>query len=82
MHAAIKKIGNSSGILIPKPMLAQLGAMPGDRVDITFADGKLIIEFISPRAGWAEDAKKIAEAGDDMLVWPEFSNAGDDDLQW
>jgi antitoxin MazE len=82
MHAAIKKIGNSSGILIPKPMLTQLGAVPGDSVDITFADGKLIIEFSLPRAGWAEDAKKIAEAGDDALVWPEFSNAGDDDLQW
>lgn len=35
-----------------------------------------------PRAGWAEDAKRIAEAGDDALVWPEFANEGDDELTW
>jgi len=82
MQASIKKIGNSSGVLIPKPMLTQLGAVPGDRVDISYADGRLIIEFLPPRAGWAEDAKKIAAAGDDALAWPEFANSGDDDLQW
>ncbi len=82
MQASIKKIGNSAGVLIPKPLLAQLGAAPGDSVDISFEDGKLQIAFAHPRAGWAEDAKKIAEAGDDHLVWPEVSNAGDDDLQW
>jgi antitoxin MazE len=69
MQASIKKIGNSSGVLIPKPMLTQLGAIPGDSVDISYADGKLIIEFLHPRAGWAEDAKKIAAAGDDALQW-------------
>jgi len=35
-----------------------------------------------PRAGWAEAFRKIAEAGDDKLVWPEFSNADDADLSW
>ncbi len=82
MQASIKKIGNSSGVLIPKPMLTQLGAVPGDSVDISYAEGRLIIEFRHPRAGWADDAKAVAAAGDDTLVWPEFSNIGDDDLQW
>jgi antitoxin MazE len=82
MHASIKKIGNSSGVLIPKPMLTQLGAVPGDTVDISFSDGRLIIEFARPRAGWAEDAKKLAASGDDALVWPEFANEGDSELQW
>lgn len=35
-----------------------------------------------PRAGWAEASRKIAEAGDDALVWPEFGNAEDEDLVW
>jgi antitoxin MazE len=35
-----------------------------------------------PRAGWADAAKRIAEAGDDSLVWPEFGNRGDDELKW
>ncbi len=33
-------------------------------------------------AGWAEAARKVAEAGDDVLVWPEFGNEADADLQW
>jgi len=32
--------------------------------------------------GWAEDAKRVAAAGDDALVWPEVGNAGDDELVW
>ncbi len=35
-----------------------------------------------PRVGWADASKKIAEAGDDALVWPEFPNADDNDLHW
>jgi antitoxin MazE len=35
-----------------------------------------------PRDGGAEAARKIAEAGDDNLVWPEFPNADDADLRW
>jgi antitoxin MazE len=35
-----------------------------------------------PRAGWAEDAKRVAEAADDALVWPELENADDNALRW
>jgi uncharacterized protein YcaQ len=34
------------------------------------------------RAGWAEDAARVAAAGDDALVLPEFPNEGDEDLSW
>ena len=34
------------------------------------------------RAGWAEAARKIAEAGDDRLVMGEFGNAADKELDW
>ncbi len=36
----------------------------------------------SPRAGWAEATRMIAEAGDDALVIGEFGNAADSDLIW
>jgi hypothetical protein len=36
----------------------------------------------SARQGWAEAARKIAEAGDDALVMGEFSNAADAELAW
>jgi antitoxin MazE len=28
----------------------------------------------NPREGWAADGKRLAESGDDALVWPEFGN--------
>ena len=34
------------------------------------------------RAGWAEAARKIAEAGGDALVMGEFGNASDSELAW
>ena len=82
MKVAIRKMGNSRGILIPKPILAQLGLV--DTADLQVRDGVLEIRALRehPRAGWAEDAERIAQAGDDELVWPEFSNADDADLAW
>ena len=82
MKVAIRKMGNSRGILIPKPILAQLGLE--DTADLQVRDGVLEIRALRehPRHGWAEDAERIAQAGDDELVWPEFSNADDADLAW
>jgi antitoxin MazE len=34
------------------------------------------------RTGWAEAARKIAEAGDDALAMGEFGNAADAELAW
>ena len=83
MRTAVRKIGNSQGVLIPKPMLAQTG-MGGD-VDISVENGAIVIRPIQdhqPRAGWAQAAREIAAKGDDTLAWPEFGNAGDADRQW
>jgi antitoxin MazE len=34
------------------------------------------------RDGWLDASKKISAAGDDALVWPEFSNTEDAELVW
>ncbi len=36
----------------------------------------------NPRQDWAKDGQQIAEAGDDVPVWPEFGNEGDAELVW
>ena len=36
----------------------------------------------NPREGWADDARRLAEQGDDALVWPELTNEDDADLVW
>jgi antitoxin MazE len=84
MRAAIRKLGNSSGVIIPKAMLAEIGIAAGDAVDLSLEDSRIIItpQKRRPREGWAEASKAIAEAGDDALVWPEFANAADADLTW
>lgn len=84
MRAAVRKMGNSSGVIIPKPLLAELGVQAGDDIDMTMKGGKLVLAPIKPhpRAGWAEASKALAEAGEDGLVWPEFANADDEDWVW
>lgn len=80
MQVSIRKTGNSQGVLIPKPILAQVGL--NDVADLKLNNGVIEIRPAkrNPREGWAKDSQRIAEAGDDRLVWPEFSNQGDADL--
>ena len=82
MEVTIRKMGNSQGVLIPKPILAQLG-LEGT-ADLQVRDGVIEIRPLrrNPREGWAADAQRVAAQGDDALVWPELANAGDDALVW
>ena len=82
MHVSIRPIGNSRGIVIPKPMLAQLGLEDG--ADLTVENGTLVIRkpTLPARAGWADAAKAVAANAEDGLVLGEFANEGDKDLTW
>ena|ERR1700686_4144142 len=79
---AIRRIGNSQGIVIPKPLLAQVGLE--DHADVTIERDALVLRKPAKptRAGWAAAAKKIAELGDDVLVMGEFGNKDDAELSW
>lgn len=82
MKTTVRKIGNSQGVLIPKPLLAQAGIEC--EAEITLEDGAIVLRKPVPavRRGWAEASREIAEAGDDALTWPEFDNADDTEWQW
>ena len=82
MQVAIRKMGNSQGVLIPKPILAQVGLEGA--ADLQVRDGVIEIRVIrrNPREGWADDARRLAGQGGDALVWPELANAGDAELVW
>ena len=84
MRAPLRKLGNSSGVIIPKAILSQLGVKLGDDLDLSVDDGRIVLAPLKhhPRAGWADAAKHIANAGDDSVLWPEFGNAGDNELKW
>jgi antitoxin MazE len=82
MKTLIRPLGNSQGVLIPKPILAQVG-MVGE-VDMTVEDGAIVLlpAHRKPRNGWVEASQKLAETSDDAPVWPEFGNADDGSLKW
>jgi antitoxin MazE len=82
MKIALRAMGNSHGFLIPKPILEQTGLV--DCADLQVVNGVIEIRPIqqNPRQGWAADSQRIAAAKDDELIWPEFSNNDDSDLEW
>ncbi len=84
MRAALRRLGNSRGVILPKPVLAQLGIGQDDELDMQVEQDRIVLTRrpAAPRAGWAEAAARIAAAGDDAPVWPEFANEGDSTLEW
>lgn len=81
MKVPIRRIGNSQGIIIPKPLLIQLGV--GEEIEMEASEERIVLRKPSQvRVGWAEEARKIAVAGEDALIWPEFANEADSELEW
>jgi antitoxin MazE len=92
MRSSVRKIGNSAGVILPKPVLASIGANVGDTVDVTLEDGRIVIAPVNaavrkhPRGGWAEEARAMAEAGltEEEREWLEapLSAEADAKLEW
>jgi len=84
MRSVVRKMGNLSGIIIPKLILSEIGMKPGDDVELGIENGRLVVEVKrpNPRAGWADDARNIADAGDDLPLLGEFGNDADAELTW
>ena len=82
MKVAIMKIGESHGVLIPKPILTQLGLV--GTADLQVRNDVIEIRAVrrNPREGWADDARRLAAVGANALVWTEFANEGDSELVW
>jgi antitoxin MazE len=82
MKTTIRKMGNSRGVIIPKPLLAEAGLE--DEAEIVIEDGAIVLRRPQrkTRDGWAEASRAITTAGDDALVWPEFGNQEDAELEW
>lgn len=84
IHVNIRQVGNSEGIVIPKPILQQVGLTRDAGAEMTIEDDAIILRRPSNslRKGWAEAARRIADASDDALVMGEFANAEDSEIVW
>ena len=83
VKTTIRRFGNSQGVLIPKPVLAQVRLEEGP-AEMTVEGDAIVLRRVQQdvRTGWAHAAAALGASGGDALVWPEFGNAQDDELVW
>jgi antitoxin MazE len=82
MLATIRRLGNSQGVLIPKPLLRQVGLV--DQADMRVEGDALVLRKpkAEPRHNWAEASQALAALEDDALLLPDFSNESDAEISW
>jgi antitoxin MazE len=80
MKARLVRIGNSRGIRLPKPVIAELGLT--DEVDVEVLPDCLVIRpSRGRRTGWAEAARALAAEGGDTLLDPPVTTRFDSE-EW
>jgi len=70
MELQIKKFENSTGVIIPRAILQQLGVRDYSHFEVTILGDKLILQPVRRiRDGWAQACKKItAECHNPQLI--------------
>ena len=84
MKTAIRKMGNSQGVLIPKPFLLQTGLDIGE-VEIEVENESIVIRKPKrkSREGWSQACQRLAEkAAAQAIAWPLIGNNVDADFSW
>jgi antitoxin MazE len=85
MQSSLRRIGNSTGLVLPKAILGQIGIEQGAVLDLVVDNGRLIATPVEnqTRSGWDDAAMQISESKDrDTELWSGFGNEGDDALAW
>jgi antitoxin MazE len=86
LQTTLRKMGNSTGLILPKAMLDQLGLASGAKIELRVENGEVIARPLKRkvREGWEEAAKEVGAAGltADEREWLEFDDPieGDDDV--
>lgn len=81
MKTKIRKIGNSSGVILSKKMLEELNIEPKDELELIVKEGKILIQKITqPRENWKEQFLK-AGALKEKEVLMDFPNQFDEE-EW
>lgn len=84
MRTALRKVGNSAGMIVPKAILDELGSKPGEEFDIRVEAGRIVATPLRnpPRFGWAEAAGDMGATAEEDPAWTGFGNDADRDLAW
>lgn len=83
MEIIIRNIGNSKGVVLPKPLLAQAGLDTQTTAEVLVENGAIVLRKPAKpvRAGWAEAASMLAQQQGDALFMGELAN-DDAELAW
>jgi antitoxin MazE len=83
LQSTLRKMGNSTGMILPKAILEQLGLASGAKIELRVENGEVIAcpAKRKVREGWEEDAKRIGAEGltEEELEWLEFDDGIVDD---
>lgn len=72
MIVKLRKIGNSTGVLLSKSIIEQCSIK--DQVSLEVKGNAIIIQSVAePRKGWAEAAQQMRTVGDDELLLNDMS---------
>ncbi|MEG3087363.1 AbrB/MazE/SpoVT family DNA-binding domain-containing protein [Sphingomonas sp. PB4P5] len=85
MQTALRKMGNSTGMILPRAILGQIGVTTGAAMDLRVENGRLIATPVitATRAGWAASAATIATSDSpEEADWQGFANKDDQNLAW
>lgn len=85
MQTALRKMGNSTGVIIPKGILGQAGLHTGTLMDVSLEGERVVLTPVRkhPREGWEESAALIAQEHDPELEdWLNVPNEEDAKLEW
>jgi antitoxin MazE len=85
MEVTIRTIGNSKGVVLPKPLLARAGLDGQATASLEVENGAIVLRKPAQtvvRAGWAAAAASVAAKESDTLLMGEFGNVDDTELTW
>lgn len=82
MKVSLVRIGNSQGVRIPKPIIAQAGLTKD--LELEVRDGGILLSPIrTTRSGWDAAFARMHDAGDDALLdRPTSTKWDDDEWEW
>jgi antitoxin MazE len=83
MRSALRKMGNSTGMILPAPLLRAAGLGVGAELELAVEEGRIIATPVlkEVRTGWAEAAAAISLTEEDR-EWLGAPLASDAELEW
>lgn len=86
LQSTLRKMGNSTGMILPKAILDQLGLASGTKVELRVENGEVIARPAKRkvREGWEEAAKRIGAEGmtDEEREWLAMPSDFDGEWEW